>query len=291
MEEKNRNMITLNLINPAESGIVYQLKTLPDGEPQIMLQTIDLCYDQPCKIITRLSSPNDILLLLFAKNALEYAGFSDIELCVSYLLTARMDRQMHPGEAFSLKVVATLINNSHFKKVSVFDAHSDVTAAVIDNCSIVSNEVFVQDSIKAFELQNPTVEKSKFCLVSPDAGALKKIYKVAQSISDIEVVECIKNRNPHTGKLSGFKVFSKELRGRVCFLVDDICDSGRTIVGVAAALKELHAEKIIFIVSHGIFSKGIPLQNVDEIFCTDSYKPLTSVKGELTVMNVLKYLS
>jgi ribose-phosphate pyrophosphokinase len=84
-------------------------------------------------------------------------------------------------------------------------------------------------------------------------------------------------------------VFSGDLQEKVCFLVDDICDSGKTIVGVATALKELHAKKIIFIVSHGIFSKGYPLQNVDEIYCTNSYKPIASVDGDLTVMNVLKY--
>jgi ribose-phosphate pyrophosphokinase len=93
-----------------------------------------------------------------------------------------------------------------------------------------------------------------------------------------------------TGKLSGFKVFAESLAGKTCFIVDDICDGGGTFIGVAEELRKLNAVKIILVISHGIFSKGLSLQNVDEIYCTNSYKEIQEEDAHITVMDVEKYL-
>ena len=110
-------------------------------------------------------------------------------------------------------------------------------------------------------------------LISPDGGALKKIYKVSEYLGGVEVVECSKSRDVKTGKLSGFKVYSEDLEGKDCLIVDDICDGGGTFIGLAAELKNKNAGKLYLAVSHGIFSKGFDsLRCFDKIFTTNSFK-------------------
>ena len=101
------------------------------------------------------------------------------------------------------------------------------------------------------------------------------------------VVECMKERDVKTGALTSFKTMTGDLSGQTCFIVDDICDGGGTFAGTAKMLKEKGAEKVILIVSHGIFSKGPVIEFVDEVFTTDSFKTVEGVQ----CLPVWKYLT
>src|ERR1700744_265546 len=128
-------MTTFNLIYPNQSSIAFQSLIFPDGQPHIKLDMQSSAgsdKDQPVRILTRLNNANDLLLTLFVNNTLGYLEFRHIELHVSYLLAARMDRVMLDGEPFSLKVIAAIINQAGFKKIKIFDPHSEVSTALID---------------------------------------------------------------------------------------------------------------------------------------------------------------
>ena len=93
------------------------------------------------------------------------------------------------------------------------------------------------------------------------------------------MVECSKSRDVKTGKLSGFKVYTDDLQGRDCIIIDDICDGGGTFMGLATALKQKNVGKLYLAVSHGIFSKGFDdlAQYFDAIFTTDSFRTIQSI--------------
>ena len=119
-------------------------------------------------------------------------------------------------------------------------------------------------------------------LISPDGGALKKIYKVSEYLGGVEVVECSKSRDVKTGKLSGFKVYSDDLEGKDCLIVDDICDGGGTFIGLAEELKNKNAGNLYLAVSHGIFNKGFESLSVfKKIFTTNSFKDIVNDKVEV----------
>ena len=270
-------MHSFDLIYPSRSTIQYQRMIFPDGQPHVkidMATVTPLDRKQPLKIITRLNTPADLLQLLFVKNTLDYLEFEHQELYISYLLAARMDRVMLEGEPFSLKVVAQLINQANFKKVKIFDPHSEVSTALIDRSYAIHNHQFVGDALAAYFKKN---EQHHFCLVSPDAGALKKIHKLAQALKIENVVECMKERDLKTGALTSFKTTTESLDGLTCFIVDDICDGGGTFAGTAKMLKEKGAQKVVLVVSHGIFSKGISIPEIDDIYTTDSYREVPDV--------------
>lgn len=218
-------------------------------------------------ITIRLDSMNELGLLLMAKNAIDNLGvFNYSHLIIPYFPGARQDRVMVSGEPLSAKVYANIINDMDFDSVSIFDSHSDVSPALLDNCENVNNHNFV-DQVLA-HLKYP----SNIQLISPDAGANKKVLKLAQYLGIVDIVKCDKVRNVENGALTGFEVYNDNLKGRPCLIVDDICDGGGTFLGLAKELKDKNAGPIYLAVSHGIFSKGLKVlcDTFEHVFATDS---------------------
>ncbi|WP_435261971.1 ribose-phosphate diphosphokinase [Tenacibaculum sp. nBUS_03] len=247
------------------NSIEYEFFTFSGGEPHIKI-TSDLKTTEEVTITIRVKSFNDIGKLLVATNALRNSGVKKLQLVLPYFPAARQDRLMVSGEALSVKVYAEIINSQNYQSVTVLDPHSEVTPALLNNCKVINNHKFI-------ELVTNRLSKD-LVLISPDGGALKKIYKVASYLQNYEVVECSKSRNVKTGKLSGFKVYTDDLKGKDCLLVDDICDGGGTFLGLAQELKAKNAGNLYLAVSHGIFSKGFEelKKHFTQVFTTDSFK-------------------
>lgn len=250
-----------------KNEIEYDYFTFFGGEPHIKIIT-QFSDVEKVTITHRIQSFNDVGLLLLAVNALKNMGIKTLDLLLPYFPAARQDRLMVSGEALSVKVYADIINSQSFNKVTVFDPHSEVTPALLNNCKVIDNFSFIEKVTK--QLDNNLV------LISPDGGALKKIYKVAAYLKDYEVIECSKSRDVKTGKLSGFKVYADDLQQQDCLIVDDICDGGGTFLGLAKELKSKNAGKLYLAISHGIFSKGFEslAKDFQKIFTTDSFKTI-----------------
>jgi ribose-phosphate pyrophosphokinase len=280
----NRNTMILNLdpkFTPIQNHkqINFQSFTFSGGEPHIK---IDPNFDtnEKVTITHRLNSFNDLGLLCITVDALRRMDVKIIDLFIPYFPAARQDRVMIKGESLSVKVYADIINTLQLNKVFVFDAHSEVTPALVNNCEVIPNHAFIKEVLKVIG------ENVK--LISPDGGALKKIYKVSEFLGGIEVVECSKSRDVKTGRLSGFKVYEDDLNGMDCLIVDDICDGGGTFVGLAEELKKKNAGKLYLAVSHGIFNKGFEVLNCfDKIFTTNSFKDFEGEKVEVVSLDKL----
>ena len=247
-----------------QEEIKFQSFTFSGGEPHIKIAP-DFDANRKVTITHRLNSFNDLGLLCVTVDALRRMDVKIIDLFIPYFPAARQDRVMIPGEPLSVKVYADIINAMQLNKVYVFDAHSEVTPALLNNSTVIPNYTFIKAVLE--NIGNDVK------LISPDGGALKKIYKVSEFLGGVEVVECSKSRDVKTGKLSGFKVYNDDLEGTDCLIVDDICDGGGTFVGLAEELKKKNAGNLYLAVSHGIFNKGFEVLNCfDGIFTTNSFK-------------------
>ncbi|OUL62167.1 ribose-phosphate diphosphokinase [Flavobacterium sp. AJR] len=247
-----------------QKEIDFKSFTFSGGEPHIKINP-DFDVNQKITITHRLNSFNDLGLLCLTVDALRRMDVKVIDLFIPYFPAARQDRVMIKGEPLSVKVYADIINAMQLNKVFVFDAHSEVTPALVNNCEVIPNHTFIAAVIKTIG--------NDVKLISPDGGALKKIYKVSEFLGGVDVVECSKSRDVKTGRLSGFKVYEEDLKGMDCLIVDDICDGGGTFVGLAEELKKKNAGKLYLAVSHGIFNKGFEvLDCFDKIFTTNSFK-------------------
>jgi len=254
-----------------KKSIEFVSFTFSGGEPHIKILT-PINKSQNVAITHRIQSFNDFGLLLLAVDALRRMGIQKINVFTPYFPAARQDRVMIKGEPLSVRVYANILNTLNLDGITVYDPHSEVTSALLDNCNTVSNHSFIR---KVIEDVNEDVT-----LISPDGGALKKIYKLSSALGGVEVIECSKTRNVKTGQLSGFKVYAEDLKGKQCLIVDDICDGGGTFMGLAKELKNKNAGELYLAVSHGIFSKGlIELSNYfDKIYSTDSFKSIENTE-------------
>ena len=259
--------------------IVFESSIFAGGEPHIKIHT-KLKENEKVSVTHRLNSFNDLGLLCVAVDALRRMDIILDQLIIPYFPAARQDRLMIKGEPLSVKVYADMINTFQFKKVIIYDVHSEVAPALINNCEVISNHTFIQKVISQLN--------KEVILISPDGGALKKIYKVSEYLGGIEVVECSKHRDVKTGNLKGFKVYADDLNGQDCLIVDDICDGGGTFIGLAKELKNKHAGKLYLAVSHGIFSKGFEELNIfEKLFTTDSVREIMHEKVEQIKLNTI----
>lgn len=256
-----------------QNSINFEDFIFSGGEPHIKIKS-DLSQIEEVTITTRIKSFNDFGLLLLAIDSVKRIGVNKINVFIPYFPGARQDRVMVSGEPLTVKVYADILNGLKLNSVTVFDAHSEVTMAVLNNCKDIRNNKFIKSVIGQID--------KELILISPDGGALKKIYKVSEYLGGIQVVECSKKRNVKNGKLEGFKVYEEDLEGKDCLIVDDICDGGGTFIGLAKALKQKNAGNLYLAVSHGIFSKGFNELNkhFTKIFTTDSFKTINESNVE-----------
>jgi ribose-phosphate pyrophosphokinase len=238
-------------------NFTYTKSYFPCGEMHIQMERIqgDSTY-----IEFDFTTTEEVIELFLIVDAIRRALPSNpIHLNMAYVPFGRQDRVMKNGESFSLGIFTALINAMKFKTVNIIDPHSDVTTALLDNCNV----------IKQFQIFLPYFEgKNDFHLISPDGGALKKIYELAARVESSGVIQCTKDRNVKTGEITGTTIHSTSMQGRDCYIVDDICDGGRTFIEIAKELKKLNSGKIILMVTHGFFSKGLEVFDglIDEIY-------------------------
>lgn len=257
------------------------------GEVQVKGQLIDpdnrtdWKFEWPgrCKlarIVAHIRSSDDLMELLLLTDAVRryytkrgcYNLPIDLEL--PYLPYARQDRVCVEGEAFSLKVFCDIINAQKYRSVKIWDCHSDVGLALLDNVVHKEQWEFLWDRQSHFY---------KSILVSPDAGAMKKAMKVAQKLK-LPLVMAEKIRNPVNGEIVSTKVHIpfEHYQGKRYVIIDDICDGGRTFIELAKELQVYQPRQVDLYVTHGIFSKGFevfkgtgPTPLINHIYVANSW--------------------
>jgi ribose-phosphate pyrophosphokinase len=259
---------------------LFKVSKFPDGQQDVWINPEIAFSDCSVFIKSHFNSWLDLELIACAKASLNEIGINDVHLFIPYFLGARSDRKFKSGGTWYLKdVICPAINNLNFQKVTIVDPHSDVVGNLIKNVRIITNGEYVARFLVDAYGEYTGIIKS--CIVSPDAGAEKKIYGLAQEINyPGEVVCCYKVRNKE-GQLIKTIVTKDDFEGKDIFIVDDICDGGRTFIELSKELKKRNIGKIYLIVSHGIFSKGVDIlrEHFDKIYCTNSISDIQSADG------------
>ena len=270
----------------------FTISRFPDGQQQVTVH-VHPNHDDPSIVIhSHLNSFLDLELILSATAALRELGFKQISLYVPYFLGARSDRKFIEGSSNYLKtVICPIINSQNYEKVMVVDAHSDVLEACLNNYYKINNISLVKFALERIDNKNDAHER--ITLVSPDAGALKKVFDVATHFSINNLIIANKHRDIKSGKITHTDVpglpdpkLDSPVYPMSFVIVDDICDGGRTFIEIAKAIKEkrpsgiYREDKIFLVVTHGIFSGGYDTlsEYFDGIFCTNSVKDIEGVE-------------
>lgn len=297
-------MKTLNLVYPEKSDIKYKISKFPDGQQNIVIDSktcIELSgaaknwYDRPVVTIkSRLNNFLDLELIICTVASLHDLDVKQIHLYTPYIMGARSDRRFEiGGNNYLKKVICPIINAQNFESVTCIDPHSDVLEACINNFRKINNENLLMFAIGKYEKKSIP----NFILISPDAGANKKIYKLAEHIHyKGDIITCTKDRDTE-GKLSKINVpiDKSDNHYKDMIIIDDICDGGATFINIAKEIQSQkkivlkqgreYPSKLYLVVTHGIFSKGFEELHkyFDKIYCTNSYRDFSESK---TVLNV-----
>jgi ribose-phosphate pyrophosphokinase len=251
---------TLNLANSEKTEIGYKINSFPDGQQSVTLTDPEsLNANVNVKIYSRLTSFKDLELIIGATAALRNNGVKEIVLYTPYFLGARSDRRFASGDANYLKqVICPIINSQKYSAVIVLDPHSDVLEGCLDQFEKIENTIIVQQALLDMGITTPE-SINNVVLVSPDAGALKKVYNVAEATGIENLVIGSKHRDIKSGKILSTSVPGVENYGEnhKFVIVDDICDGGRTFIELAKEIRKHNAiSEIYLVVTHGIFSAG-----------------------------------
>ena len=262
-------MLTINLNK-------ISLKLLPDGEPLFSLPGTgpNTIAHLECSI----TSPTRLFILQQACEILGHNGTFIQSLYIPYLMGQRMDRRIDDYHSLTLRVVSEIINDLSIPQVKVFAPHSDTVLACIADS---------QEDIRTLKTLYNNAAKTADTIVLPDLGMGKRWFNTIahdlyyfEHLKDKNVVIADKKRDMQTGKLSGFRIIEGKPHG-TCVILDDLCDGGGTFIGLAKVLRESpEVTSVNLAVAHGIFSKGLSLDGIDEIWTTNSYQNFShGVKG------------
>jgi ribose-phosphate pyrophosphokinase len=228
-------------------------------------------------IIQSTSAPaNDHLMeLLIIIDALRRASARRITAVVPYFGYARQDRKPGPRTPISAKLVANMIVRAGADRVATLDLHAGQIQGFFDipTDNLFAAPVMVQDIKQAHSKNNVMV-------VSPDVGGVVRARGLAKRIgAPLAIVD---KRRERPGDSEVMNVIG-DVSGHSCILVDDIVDSGGTLVNAAEALLEKGASQVVGYITHGVLSGGavarVMASRLKELVITDSIQPSEAVQN------------
>lgn len=252
----------------------------PDGQISAKSENVSEFFTE---VRERINSYEDLFYVRSIADVIELSG-GTCSLFIPCMFGQRSDRRFSKGQSFDLKLICDVINSCNFSSVTILDPHSDVCMALINRSLKITSLIYVREAMLQIQANKAAGDATKLVLVSPDAGAYKKVFEYGQTLS-LSVTAANKHRDLK-GNID--LVFVGDVKDRDCLIVDDYCDGGRTFVTLATKLKEQGARKVYLYITHGLFSNGFNdlYTVVDHIYCTNSIYDLP--KGDfLTQFKVI----
>ncbi|WP_112662700.1 ribose-phosphate pyrophosphokinase [Microvirga flavescens] len=218
---------------------------------------------------------NDHLMeLLIIIDALRRSSARRITAVIPYFGYARQDRKPGPRTPISAKLVANLITNAGADRVLTLDLHAGQIQGFFDipTDNLFGAPVMVRDIKERMDNSNRMV-------VSPDVGGVVRARALAKRIdAPLAIVD---KRRERPGESEVMNIIG-DVSGRSCILLDDIVDSGGTLVNAADALLANGAKEVYAYITHGVLSGGavsrIANSKLKELVITDSIMPTEAVK-------------
>src|ERR1700742_5163990 len=220
------------------------------ADEEIFVEILENVRGEDMFVLQSTSFPaNDNLMeLLIMIDALHRASAKRSTAGLPYFGYARQDRKPGPRTPISAKLVANLITHAGADRVLTLDLHAGQIQGFFDipTDNLYASPVMVRDIRERFDL-------SKVMVVSPDVGGVLRARGLAKRIN--APLAIIDKRRERAGESEVMHVIG-EVEGRTCILIDDIVDSGGTLVNAGDALLDHGAEDVYAYISHGVLSGG-----------------------------------
>ena len=190
-----------------------------------------------------------------------------------------MDRVMEFNRPFTLKIVMDMLWHYNASSIRVLEPHSEVYRRLNPR----AEELFI--STKGLPPNWVNCQ-----IVYPDKGASKR-YSFHYSM-DLPVIQCSKERNVSTGKITSIKIDNpQDIKDKPLLIIDDLCDGGGTFCGIAKAFEKVGVSKdrLNISVIHMVNAKGIEnlSKHFNHVWFTNSYKDWNNLPDNVTLINLI----
>ena len=251
------------------------IKRFADGE--IYIEINENIRGNSVFVIQSTSTPaNDNLMeLLLCIDALRRSSAKNITAVIPYFGYARQDRKVVPRTSISAKVVANLISNTGASRVVTVDLHAGQIQGFFD---MPVDNLFTTPLFARY-IKKKLKSKNLIC-VSPDVGGVQRTRGLATKISaDLAIID---KRRPAPGKSQVMNIIG-DVKNKTCIIVDDIIDSGGTIVNAVQELKKSGALDVYVFITHGVLSgnaiEKIKKSKIKKLIITDTIDNSKRIKN------------
>tara|TARA_Y100000591_G_scaffold104640_1_gene88959 strand:+ start:1014 stop:1946 length:933 start_codon:yes stop_codon:yes gene_type:complete len=222
------------------------IKKFSDGE--IYIEINENIRGNSIFVIQSVSSPaNDNLMeLLLCIDALKRSSAKNITAVIPYFGYARQDRKVVPRTSISAKLVSNLITKAGADRVVTIDLHAGQIQGFFDIPvdNLFATPIFARHVKKK-------IKRNNLICVAPDVGGTERARALGKFLhAGLAIID---KRRPTPGKSEVMNVIGN-VKGKTCIIVDDIIDSGGTIVNAASALTDRGAKEVHVYVTHGVLS-------------------------------------
>ena len=264
------------------------IRKFSDGE--IYIEINENIRGNAIFIVQSSSAPaNDNLMeLLLCIDALKRSSAKNITAVIPYFGYARQDRKVVPRTSISAKLVSNLITKAGADRIVTVDLHAGQIQGFFD---IPVDNLFATP-IFARHIKKNLKTKNLVC-VAPDVGGTERARALGKML-DVELA-IVDKRRPAPGKSQVMNIVGN-VKGKTCIIVDDIIDSGGTIVNAAKALVDRGAREVHVYVTHGVLSgsaiEKIKNSKIKKLILTDTIDNEQKVKKAsniqvLTISNLM----
>ncbi|MGA9441903.1 MAG: ribose-phosphate pyrophosphokinase [Methyloceanibacter sp.] len=245
------------------------------ADKEIFVEVQENVRGEDVFIIQSTSAPaNDHLMeLLILCDALKRASARRITAVIPYFGYARQDRKPGPRTPISAKLVANMIVRAGADRVLTLDLHAGQIQGFFD---IPTDNLFAAPAM-VNDIKD-VMAKDNIMVVSPDVGGVVRARGLAKRIdAPLAIVD---KRRERPGESEVMNVIG-DVAGHSCILMDDIVDSGGTLVNAAEALLKQGAKQVAGYITHGVLSGGaiarVMASQLTELVITDSIMPSDAV--------------
>ncbi|HTN61924.1 MAG TPA: ribose-phosphate pyrophosphokinase [Devosia sp.] len=231
---------------------------------------------------TSFPANDNLMELLILTDALRRSSARRITAVIPYFGYARQDRKSASRTPISAKLVANLITEAGVNRVVTLDLHAAQIQGFFDipTDNLYSAPVMVRDI-------RDNCDNSNVMIVSPDVGGVARARATAQRIgADLAIVD---KRRPRAGVSEVMNIIG-DVSGKHCILIDDIVDSGGTLMNAAEALLKAGALEVSAYITHGVLSNGaaekIAASKLKELVITDSIEETDLIRSAANIRRI-----
>ena len=227
-------------------------------------------------VVQSTSNPaNDNLMeLLICIDALRRSSAKNITAVIPYFGYARQDRKVVPRTAISAKLVSNLITNAGANRILSVDLHAGQIQGFFD---IPVDNLFATPIFARHIKKN--IKTNNLICVAPDVGGVERTRALSRRIN--VGIAIIDKRRPTPGKSEVMNIVG-DVENKICVIVDDIIDSGGTIVNAAKALKDKRAKEVYVYITHAVLSGSaldkIRKSQIKKLIITDTIDNSKKIK-------------